>query len=36
MENNPDANLIQKCINISCVEKKDVNNNTFSFGGQLV
>ena len=32
MENNPDANLIQKCINISCVEKKDVNNNTFSFG----
>jgi cysteine protease ATG4 len=32
MENNPDANLIQKCINISCVEKNDVNNNTFSFG----
>ena len=32
MENNLDDILIKKCIDISCVEKKDQNNNTLSFG----
>jgi len=32
MENNPDSTLIQKCIDISCVEKKDENNRIFTFG----
>ena len=32
MEDTSDSELIKRCINISCVEKKDANNNIFSFG----
>ena len=32
MEDTSDTELIKRCINISCVEKKDANNNIFSFG----